>query len=255
MRAKLRVGSWKVRVGVKPERVRRASRASSGELVAVFGVDGFACDEGDAMAADVDGLGDEAFEMHLDAAVGGVPAGAVGEGVEVEVGVEVAVEAGEDVEVEGGGDAGGVVVGGEDGGDGLVGAGGEVGAEEEGVAGLEVGAEAAEDGVGFVGREVADAGADVEGEDAAAGWARGGGRLGDDDAAVEAGGTRAVLRIPGPENPGPGHPDVWAPAGVGEGVGLGDVVGDLGMDGEAGEGGGEVPAAASRAEALTSMGW
>ena len=126
-----------------------------GELVAVFGVDGFAGEEGDAVHAavggDVDGLGDETFEVHLNAAFGGVPAGAVGEGVEVEVGVEVAVEAGEDVEVEGGGDAGGVVVGGEDGGDGLVGAGGEVCAEQEGVAGLEVGAEAAEDGTGFAG--------------------------------------------------------------------------------------------------------
>ncbi len=144
-----------------------------GELVAVLGVDGFAGEEGDAVYAavegDVDGLGVEAFEVHLDAAFSGVPAGAVGEGVEVEVGVEVAVEAGEDVEVEVGGDTGGVVVGGQDGGDGFVGAGGEVGAEEEGVAGLEVGAEAAEDGVGVVGGEVADAGADVEGEDAAAG--------------------------------------------------------------------------------------
>jgi len=126
-----------------------------GELVAVFGVDGFTRGEGDPAGLvtgwDVDGLGDEAFEVHLNAAFGGVPAGAVGEGVEVEVGVEVAVEAGEDVEVEGGGDAGGVVVGGEDGGDGLVGAGGEVCAEQESVAGLEVGAEAAEDGTGFGG--------------------------------------------------------------------------------------------------------
>ena len=64
--------------------------------------------------------------VHLDAAFVGVPAGAVDEGVEVEVGVEIAVEAGEDVEVEGGGDTGGVVVGGEDGGDGLVRARGEV---------------------------------------------------------------------------------------------------------------------------------
>ena len=138
------------------------------ELVAIFGVDGFELGERDAAASNVDGLGDEAFEVHLDAAVGGVPAGAVGEGVEGEVGVEVAVETGEDVEVEGGGDARCVVVGGEDGGDGLVGAGGQVGAEKAGVARLEVGAEAAEDGGSFVGREVADTGADVEGEDASA---------------------------------------------------------------------------------------
>ena len=121
-----------------------------GELVGVFGVDGFELGEGDSLAGYVDGLGDEAFEVHLDAAFVGVPAGAVDEAVEVEVGVKVAVEAGEDVEVEGCGDADCVVVGGEDGGDGLVGAGGEVGAEEEGVAGLEVGAEAMQDGLGFL---------------------------------------------------------------------------------------------------------
>ena len=167
VRAKLRVGSWKVRVGVKPLRVKRWCRDSSVNLwlFSVWMVSNWA--KWMRLAGDVDGLGDEAFEVHFDAAVVGVPAGAVGEGVEVEVGVEVAVEAGEDVEVEGGGDAGCVVVGGEEGGDGFVGAGGEVGAEEEGVAGLEVGAEVAEDGLGFVGREVADAGADVEGEDAA----------------------------------------------------------------------------------------
>ena len=97
---------------------------------------------------------------------------------EVEVGVEVAVEAGEDVEVEGGGDAGCVVVGGEEVGDGFVGAGGEVGAEEESVAGLELGAEVGEDGGGFVGREVADAGADVEGERASVAEAIDAGGLG-----------------------------------------------------------------------------
>ena len=150
-----------------------------------------------AVGGDVDGLGDEAFEVHLDAAFGGVPAGAVDEGVEVEVGAEFAVEMGEDVLVEGRGDAGGVVVGGEEGFDGFVGAGGEVRAEEEGVARGEVGAETAEDGGGLGGREVADAGADVKGEDAAA-------------------------------------------VGALEGVGLGDVVGDLGMDEDAGDGGGEV---------------
>jgi hypothetical protein len=172
-----------------------------GELVAVFGVNGFELGEWDSLAGDVDDLGDEAFEVHLDAAFVAVPAGAVDEGVEVEVGVEVAVEAAEDVEVEVGGDAGCVVVGGQDGGDGLVGAGGEVGAEEEGVAGLEVGAEAAEDGVGFLRREVADAGADVEGEDASPGVGAGGKML--------------------------------------EGVGLGNVVGYLGLDLEAGDVGSE----------------
>ena len=119
------------------------------ELVAVFGVDGFALRKADGFAGEVDGLGVKAFEVHLDARGGGVPAGAVGEGVEVEVGAEFAVEAGEDVFVEGGGDAGGVVIGGEEGGDGFTFAGGEVGAEEEGVAGREMGAEVAEDSGGF----------------------------------------------------------------------------------------------------------
>ena len=99
-----------------------------GELVAVFCVDGFELGEGDALAGYVDGLGDEAFEVHLDAAFVGVPAGPVDEAVEAEGCVEVAVEAGEDVEVEGCRDACCVVVGGEDGGDGFVGAGSEVGA-------------------------------------------------------------------------------------------------------------------------------
>ena len=66
---------------------------------------------------------------------------------------------------------GGVVVGGEQGGDGFGGAGCEVGAEQQGVAGSELGAEAGEDLAGFGGGEVADAGADVEGENAGVGRA------------------------------------------------------------------------------------
>ena len=58
------------------------------------------------LAGMCDGLRLERLEVHLDARVGGVPAGAVGELVGVEVGAEFAVEAGEDVAVEGGGDAG-----------------------------------------------------------------------------------------------------------------------------------------------------
>ena len=131
--------------------------------------------------------------MHLDAGLGGVPAGGVAEAGGVEVGVQVAVEAGEDVAVEGGGDSLGVVVGGEEGGDGLVGAGGEVGAEQEGVAGVELGAEVGEDAVGFSGGEVADAGADVEGQD-------------------------LVVRRSNQRD------------------GVGDVVGDLGVDVDAGDG-------------------
>ena len=164
--------------------------------MAVFGVDGFAAGEGDALADYVDSLGEEAFEVHLDAAEGRVPAGAVGEGVEVEVGVEVLVETGKDVFVEGGGDTLAVVIGGEHGGDGFVRAGCEVGAEEESVSGGEMRAEAAQDGDGLGVREVADAGADVEGEDAVV-------------------------------------------VGAVEGVAFGDVVGNLGLDDDAGNVGGE----------------
>ena len=148
-----------------------------GEFVTVFGVDGFAGSEveGEGGSAgvfgDVDALGVERLEVHLDAGFGGVPEGDVAEGREVEVGSEVAVEAGEDVAVEGGGDAGGVVVGGEEGGFVFVRAGAEVGAEEEGVAGEELGAEVAEDVAGGRGGEVADAGTDVEGEGAGVGEA------------------------------------------------------------------------------------
>jgi len=103
-----------------------------GELVAVFGVDGFAGGkvegEGGAgtVCGDVDGLGGEGFEVHLDAGFGWVPTSTVAEVCGHEVGSDVAVEAGEDVEVEGGGGAGGVVVGGEEGRHGLVLAGTEV---------------------------------------------------------------------------------------------------------------------------------
>ena len=81
-------------------------------------------------------------------------------------------------------------------------AGSKIGAEQERVAGLEVRAEAAKDRFGLGGREVADAGADVECEDAVA------------STLLEAGGAL-------------------------ERVGLGDVVGELRLDGEAGNGRGE----------------
>ena len=148
------------------------------EFVTVFGVDGFAGGEVEVeggaggVGGDVDALGGEGFEVHLDAGFGGVPDRLCGGSGEVEVCAEFAVEAGEDVEVEGGGECrrrrcrrrGGwrclCVI-----------AGSEVGAEEEGVAGEELGAEVAEDVAGVGGGEVADAGADVEGEGAGVGEA------------------------------------------------------------------------------------
>ena len=149
---------------------------------------------------DVDLLRSEWVEVHLDAGEVGIPAGAMGEAGGVEVGAEIAVEAGEDVAVEGGGDTGGIVVGVEDGLDGLgragVGAGGEVGAKEQAVSGMELRAEVGQEPGGFRGREVADAGADIEGEDA--------GVLGAD-------------------------------AGAGQGEGFYSVVGDLRADSDAGD--------------------
>src|SRR5579871_6902967 len=82
-----------------------------GELVAVFGVYGFAGGEvqGEGWASGVGGnvnaLGSEGFQVHLDARFGGIPDGNVAEGICIEVGAEVAVEACEDIEVEGGGGA------------------------------------------------------------------------------------------------------------------------------------------------------
>ena len=129
-------------------------------------MDGLAGGEGDPLPYQVHCLRREAYEVHLHAALDGVPAGAVGEGVEIEAGVELAIEVGEDVLVEGRGDSGGVVVSREQRLDGLGFAGGEIGAEQQRVTGGEMGAERAQDGCGLGGREVADAGADVEREDA-----------------------------------------------------------------------------------------
>jgi hypothetical protein len=91
------------------------------------------------VGGDVDGLGHEGFEVHLDAGLYGVPAGSVTEAGYVEAGLELAVQTIENIEVKGGGDVLRVVIGGEEGLDGLVAVGGEVGAEEEGVAGAELG--------------------------------------------------------------------------------------------------------------------
>ena len=114
------------------------------ELVAVFGVDGLALCEGQGegwpggVCGDVDALGDCRFEVHLDAGLDVVPEGLLAEGGGVEVGSEIAVETVEDVAVEGGGSAGGVVVGGEEGGLVFVGAGAEIGAKQKNVAGQEL---------------------------------------------------------------------------------------------------------------------
>ncbi len=96
-----------------------------GEFVTIFGVDCFASSEVEGegwsgrVGLDLHGLRQAGLQMHLNAGVGVVPQGAMGELIGLEVGAEFAIEAGEDVAVEGGGDAGLVVVGGEQGGDGF----------------------------------------------------------------------------------------------------------------------------------------
>ena len=100
-----------------------SDEGGTGEFVTVFGVDGFTLSQvqgesgSGGVGGNVDGLGDEGFEVHLDAGGIGVPASDVAEAGEIEVGAEVAIEAGEDVAVEGGGDALGVVVGADESGD------------------------------------------------------------------------------------------------------------------------------------------
>jgi hypothetical protein len=61
------------------------------------------------VCGDADGLGAGGDEVHLDAGLGGVPDGLMGEAVQIEVGVELTVEADEDVAIEGSGDTGGIV--------------------------------------------------------------------------------------------------------------------------------------------------
>ena len=172
--------------------------AGAGEFVTVFGVYGFAGGEveveggGGGGGGDVDLLGGEGFEVHLDAGFGWVPTGSVAEVVEVEVCAEVAVEAGEDVEVEGCGDAGGVVVGGEEVGFVFVLVPGARSVPRRRVSpGRSWARRLREDVVGVGGGEVADAGADVEGEGAGVGEAIEGegfaGVVGDLDADGDAG--------------------------------------------------------------------
>ena len=174
-----------------------------GEFVTVFGVYGPAGAEDQVesgagvVSGDVDVLGGDGGEMHLDAGVLRVPEGLVGEAAGVEVGAEVAVDAGEDVAVERGGDAGGVVVGGDECGDGFMRARSEVGAEQQRISRSELAAEVLEETCGFGGGEVADAGADVEGKGAGV-------------------------------------------AGACEGERIGNVVGDLGVNGDAGDTSSEV---------------
>ncbi len=150
--------------------------AVAGVFVAVLGVHVLAGGEGDGEVegGDADVLVAKALDVHLDARGARVPLGPVGEVFAAEVGAELAVETGEEVEVEVGGDAGFIVIGGEELADALATvAGGEVDAEEEAVSGAHGGADAVEEGFGGFGLKVADAGANPEEEVAFGGFAGG----------------------------------------------------------------------------------
>ena len=100
----------------------------------------------------VDPTGVERPQPHLDAVVGLVPTGHVGEPLGHEVGPQVAVEDVEHVPVELRGDAGGVVVGGDQ----AVAVLHHVGAEQERVTGVHQRGQAVEEGRALVRCEVAD---------------------------------------------------------------------------------------------------
>lgn len=149
--------------GLKTGFGEEAGYSADGELITVFGVNCVARVEGEVevWAGEVGGyadlLGGEGIEAHLHAGLVRVPEGAMVEARGVEICAEIAIEAVEDVAVEGGGHSRGVVVGCDEGGDGLMGAGGKVGAEKEAITGTELGAKVGEEAGRFRRGEVADA--------------------------------------------------------------------------------------------------
>ena len=122
------------RRGIKSRAGQQRLGLAGTVLVAVLGMDGFSRGEvdGEIEGDDADLLRCAADKMHLDAGFGRVPEGAMGEGIRIEVRAELAIEAHQNVPIEGRGDAGGIVVGGEERGFVLD----EVDAEEQAVAGF-----------------------------------------------------------------------------------------------------------------------
>src|SRR5579871_5031389 len=79
---------------------RAAAERVDGVLVAVLGVYGLAAAEVERLAAGADLLPGQADEMHFDAALIGVVAGAMAETGEVEPAAEVTIDAREQIEIE-----------------------------------------------------------------------------------------------------------------------------------------------------------
>ena len=111
------------------------SEFGGGMLVTGFGPDGFSGNEieGRTSRRNGDGLVDAGFEMHFDAAGELVENGDVLELGNFEISADFAIEASEHVEIEGSGDADGVVVRGDERGDGLH----KIRTEEQRIAGTE----------------------------------------------------------------------------------------------------------------------
>src|SRR5215207_10733903 len=94
-------------VGVGPYRRRRPAHSARQRakrvdriFVAVFGVDGFAGAELDALAAYLDALALEARQVHLDARTVAVKEGMMLEAGRIELGAELAIDARQQVEIE-----------------------------------------------------------------------------------------------------------------------------------------------------------
>src|SRR6185369_6293716 len=108
----------------------------------------------------INDLRSQAFQVHLDAGLVGIPDSAMLESVEIEVGVQFAIDVHEDVLVEPGGDTLLVVISGEQNVLGLT----HVGTEEQSVAGIQGRSNLPEQRSGVKRFEIADAGTDVEDE-------------------------------------------------------------------------------------------
>src|SRR5436853_105158 len=114
----LETGKPRARIGALPPLLDapaglggQAREAGKRELVGVLRVQGLARGEAEGAPRHMDRLVLQADEVHLDVALGGVPSGAMGEGLKIEVAAEFAVDALQQVQVERRRDPGGVVVG------------------------------------------------------------------------------------------------------------------------------------------------